>query len=315
MELTRNEILNMIKKIEADDDWDGISAAVQMMRHLEIPPERVSISPKKVVPSDAQTVVLDKRTSGDGWVVDHHTTDSPLKNILAFCENGLTPTSTLVYRLLPEKDETDLFLSATAEITEGLDEHGWKHGSLGELCRKYPKYLQPSPLKSQFVRKEKIYPIADVVALVAMEEPYEALKLGPKLSPRHVADAGDLKAMFNVKLQKRVDEYFEFMENFPTDRFFPMDFDGYAARIGNASDFRFPLPALARMEREFPGNYLLYKGANKGLSVRTYDRQFVETVVRRLGTNVKSYGGRVSWWGISLHNDIGYNKFLEALRN
>ncbi len=309
------QILRTIRRIEADDDWDGISAAVQIMRHFGIPLENVSISSKKVVPSDEQTVVLDKRTSGDGWVVDHHTTQTPLKNVLSFCEDGLTPTSTLVYQLLPEKNQTDLFLSATAEITEGLDEHGWQHGSLRELCRRYPDYLQSSLLKSQFVRREKIYPIADVVALVAMEEPYEALKLGPQLSPRHVASVDDLKVMLNERQQKRVEKYFEFMEDFSTDRFASINVDGYTTRVADAATLEFPLPALARMEREFPENYLLYRGANKGVSVRTYDRQFVETVVRKLGSHVKSYGGRVNWWGIGLHGDIGYDKFLDAVKN
>ncbi|HVA82951.1 MAG TPA: hypothetical protein VNF06_02195, partial [Candidatus Aquilonibacter sp.] len=98
------EALKIITKIEADNDWDGIAAAIIARVEIERLTGRVvpiNVSEAKVVPSDSITLVVDKTTDGDGFVIDHHKGSIVPKNYLAFSNDGTVPSSSLMYKILP----------------------------------------------------------------------------------------------------------------------------------------------------------------------------------------------------------------------
>jgi hypothetical protein len=300
-------ILSSIRKVEADADWDGISAAVQIKMHY--PKVDVRIGNSKEVTSDIHTLVLDQGTKGEGWVVDHHPINAKCKNLLSFCESGEKPTSTLVYNLLPEKNDTDLMLSATAEITDGLYSYGLESGSLKLLSKKDSYYFRDSNRSTQYMVDKEIYAMADIFALISLHIPQAALRVGIEAYESRPKNVEELTALLNKNEAGLVEDYFAFMRNFSEDHFKYYKIDNYDVRIGEARNIgKFSYFALSRMLTKYPGNYILFRG--KRVSMRTNDQKLFDTTVKVLDKNVVSYGGRKGWHGIILKEEMSYRKFL-----
>lgn len=303
-------ILSTINTVEADLDWDGISSAIQIKKHY--PKVRIRISDRKSVPSNEQTLVLDKGTYGNGWVIDHHPINMKSKNLLNFCPSGDTPTGRLTYEALPNKNETDLFLSATAEISDGLYEYGMLHGSIKELLKKKPFYFKRSEKVNQFMVTKEIYLMSDIFCVVANDSPKSALDLGLKLYSEKPRNAKELIKLLNSKESKVVNEYLLFMENFPDDLFEHHKIRSHDVSVADARRIgKFSHIALQRTRTKYPGNYVLFRGDR--ISLRTNDTLLFDVLIEVLGKNVLSYGGRKDWHGIRLKKAMPYTKFLKII--
>lgn len=308
--LDHGVILSQIKKVEADQDWDGISAAVQIKTHF--PEVEIHISDNKLVDSDSETLVLDKGTFGEGWVIDHHPVNMKSKNILHFCPSGDASTGRLTYEILPKKSDNDLFISATAEIADGLYEHGLLHGSLKALQEKEPNYFKKSKKINQFMVEKEIYLMADIFCILSTNMPESALRLGLDSYKSRPSNAEELVGLLTPKALKLVGEYMTFMENFPEDLFEHRKIKFYDVNVADARNIgKFSHVALARTRITYPGNYLLFRGDR--ISVRTNDSLLFDTLVKVMGSHVLSYGGRKEWHGIRLKNKMDYSYFLDLM--
>lgn len=303
-------VLSKIKKVEADNDWDGISSAIQIKHHF--PEIYVRISGEKSVPSDEETLVLDMGTNGMGWVIDHHPINSKSKNLLNFCPSGDVSTGRLTYEVLPEKTAADLFISATSEISDGLYEYGLLHGSLKELSQKEPYYFKKSEKTDQFMIKKEIFVMSDIFSTLAMNMPDSVFKLGAKLYENTPKNTEELKALLSPKEAALVEEYLSFMDAFPENLFKPHKLKSYEISVADARDIgKFSNIALARTRMKYPGNYLLFRGNH--ISLRTPDLTLFETMISVLGDNVRMSGGRKEWHGITLKEEMSYSHFLAIL--
>ena len=303
------QVLSGIKHIEADDDWDGISSALQVKRHY--PSVEINISGSKCPDSTADTLVLDKQTHGDGWVVDHHPASTLPQNVLSFSMDGKICTSSQVYLLLPAKDDTDMFMAAIAEITEGLDSYGLRNGVLRDFLDKYPEYASKSKMGNQYLKPFEIYDMADIIALISNRDQAYALALGERLSPDKVKSADGLIAMLSPEFRNMVKRYFGFIAQ-PTDRFFkPFRIDDHEVMIADSNSMEFPMQALSKALLEHPANYVLLKGDR--VSIRTQNQKLVDDIVKKLGDHVESHGGRVGWYGMILTGNLDYREFLNLL--
>lgn len=310
------EVLSKIKKIETDNDWDGIAAA--LIAQLEIREREgrtvpINVSDAKIIPSDASTLVLDKTTDGDGYVVDHHPGKMAPKQYLAFCSDGTVPASSLMYRMLPKEGRSPakLLLAATGEIMDGLYERGAKDGAVKEAFERMQWLALPSKHKTQFLKTEELYSIADVLGLLTTLDSNRALEVGAKLSLKRIETVEDVISLCDKEQKAFVEKYFGVMENFPYEKFREAKIGKFGVSIAQDNELEFPLPSLARMLTEKPGNYVLFK--SKGLSIRTQDSELVGLIVNRLGDNVASYGGRVGWYGVQFKDSMKYEQFSETV--
>ncbi|MGD0729383.1 MAG: hypothetical protein ABR981_04880 [Candidatus Micrarchaeaceae archaeon] len=305
------KILRSIKTVEADNDWDGISSAAQIKHYF--PDVTVRISGDKIVPSDQSTLVLDKWTNGEGWIVDHHTT-SPYttKNVLLFAESGEIPTSRLVYLLLEKSSNQDLFISSTAEITDDLYRTGLEEGSLSELKARMPNYFEKSKLANQFLKSEEIYTIADMLAIISQELPDYALRLGLSFYERIPNNSEELKEMLNPENRKFIDNYENFMANVDSIKFEELELMGKRVNVLDRREIgKFYLPVLEVVRRKRKGNYILFRG--NAVSVRTRDKQLLEAVLDNLKSVSSGYGGRADAYGIKLKSPMNYEQFKHFL--
>jgi hypothetical protein len=305
-----SDILSSIKTVVVDADWDGISSAIQIKMHY--PHVEIKITNTKKVPSDINTLVIDQGTDGEGWLIDHHPLNGNAKNLLNFCESGELPASTLTYNILPEKNNIDLLLSATAEITDGLYDYGFKHGSLKLLMENQPVYFKNSRLRSQFLMDKEIFIMADIFASLALHMPDSTLRIGLEAYQAQPQSSEELKALLNGNELKLVDDYFAFMENFPENLFQRYLVNGYSIQVANAESIgKFSLFAMERTRAKYPGNYLLLNGSR--ISMRTNDAMLFNTVRTMLDERVLSYGGRKEWHGIRLKEKLDYQEFVSII--
>ncbi|MCW1296438.1 MAG: hypothetical protein OH319_02030 [Candidatus Parvarchaeota archaeon] len=299
---TFREVMSEIKKIDTDDDWDGIGSAAQIVRHFN--GIEVSINHEKGVPSDSHTLILDKDTVGDGWVIDHHPTNKS-RNILILCKEGNKPTATLVYEALPKKDKTDLFIAATAEITDSL------HNICLEKIKKENKDLfKASNYKNQYMREEEIFSIASVLAFLSKRYPYKTLEISKNLNPNKIDSVDSLINLLNNQEKSDVKRFLSYMENF-NPRFDLISIGNYEVKVADEKWFEFPMSSLERMLTENPGNYVFLKGDR--VSIRSNDINFINEVLRRFQPIIESYGGRVNQFGIKLKKTLNYDSFLKIL--
>ncbi|MDE1850940.1 MAG: hypothetical protein KGH54_04080 [Candidatus Micrarchaeota archaeon] len=312
-------ILKEIREIEADDDWDGIAAGLIArevifgLSHRVVP---IRISKEKVVKSTSQTLVIDKTTDGEGWTIDHHRGSVAAKHYLAYSEDGETPSCTLLYRMLPEKYRTDgvLLLAATAEIMDGLYERGEREGAVREVLDRIPTLGAQSGQPNQFLRSQLIYSIADVVALLPTIDKDASIGLGCRLLVSEIRGLTSVRQIIGMCPKSAaavVERYLEFMSHFPSDRFRKIELEGRKVSFAGSEEFEFPMPALARMLREKPGDYVLAR--EDGLSIRTKEPELVDAIARKLGGIVAGYGGRAGWHGMQFKEKIEYQALLEKL--
>lgn len=305
------KILQSIKKVETDDDWDGLSAAIQFKHHH--PKVKVNISEKKTVDSDKRTLVLDKWTEGNGWLVDHHvSSDYKNANVLMFSESGEVPTSRLVYLLLDRKNRVDLFLSATAEITDMLNRSGRKRGSLSELEKVAPGYFVKSKMTNQFLKEEEIFTIADILAIVTREDPKYAFTLGLRFYKRLPKNSLELVKMVDPKTKKLIAEYQDFIKDFDMGLFEEVKILKRKVRIIDRRGIgKFYIPVLEIARRKKVGNYILFRG--KEISIRTNDKKLAKCIFDRLKGISYDQGGRAGAYGAKFKKSIDYNQFKKFL--
>jgi len=313
------QVLGTITKIEADNDWDGIAAAIIARAEIERLTGRmvpINVSEAKVVPSDSTTLVVDKTTDGDGFVIDHHKGSIVPKNYLAFSNDGTVPSSSLMYKILPAegKTPTALLLGATGEIMDGLYARGEKDGCVKEALEKMPYLAGRSAQKNQFFKQEALYPIADILALLPLLGEKEALEIGLRLDAAKIRGVDDILELCDGAQKESVKKYLGFMNNFPYEKFVPSKIGDYDVTVAKEGELEFPMPALAMILREKPGNYLLFKKDGTGMSIRTQEDAFFQEVKAKLGENFKGGGGRAGWYGIQLKEPITYEQFSEKMK-
>ncbi|MDE1869214.1 MAG: hypothetical protein KGH60_04610 [Candidatus Micrarchaeota archaeon] len=332
-------VLSHINKVECDDDLDGIAAGVMFYKYFvgqgkrpkvevrtsgnkiaDPKPNEVLfvISDEKVVPSDEHTLVLDKTTDGDGWVIDHHKSKIVAKNFMAFCEDGTVPTSRLTYMILPEKDDHDLFLSALGTIMDGLAEYSEKDGSIKELTAKYPELRAKSNYLNQFLRQEELYTIGDMVALLPTLNPLDAFKFALWLHLPDIHSVEDVLGLMNSYefggMREFALNYLNVISNPPTEKFVDYTIGGKPVKVVLESEIQpYAMPLLAEELRRAPANYVLVK--DNGLSIRTQDESVYKSVVGIYGELISGSGGRVGWYGAQFKGKIGEQKALELLRS
>ncbi|MGI0100882.1 MAG: hypothetical protein ACREBH_04170 [Candidatus Micrarchaeaceae archaeon] len=302
-------VLSSIKKVEADADWDGISAAVQVKRNF--PEVDIKISDQKDVPSDISTLVLDKGTYGDGWVVDHHPSSVNCRNIFRFCPNGEVPTSTLIYNTLQKRDEQGLMLSASAEISDGLYEYGSAHGSLKALYGAYPNYFKRSRSHSQCMVDKEIYVMADIFSVLSFNMPQSAFRIGLDVYDSKPKDSAGLVSLLQNDEKKLISEYFSFMDG-NIDMFRQHRLLGREVLVGDGTKTsRFAYAALGKALVNRPGNYMLFMGDK--MSVRTDDSGLFDLILERLNGKVSASGGRMGWYGLKFSERMSYGELMGRL--
>lgn len=293
--------------IFADNDWDGIAGTAIWKRHSDRP---VVVARTKLVHSQAGDLVIDVGTDGDGFVVDHHCRLIPPKNPLRFAENGIPCSGRLVYELMVEDgvaDETDLILSATAEVVEGLFRRG--EGSFGELSARdlavFRKTVevanQHSPAPSSF-----LFALADVLGLVSEIRPEEALRIAIEVIPT-LQSWDQFIGSLDPESRAATDRYFRYMSAFCLP-------SGKARNVGgtrfmelniSTSEMVFAPQILTRVHRLLIGeNLLAFRG--QCVSLRTRSREAVEWLFRRLGDLADGWGGRCDRWGIHLVRQLTF---------
>ena len=305
------KILTSIKLVESDDDWDGISSAAQVKFHFLT--VKVTLSPNKIVESDSTTLVLDKRTNGKGWVIDHHTTSPHDKaRLLCFSTSGEVPTSRLTYLTLNKRLDADLFLSATAEITDELYRKGLDSGSLGELRIRAPYYFQQSPVSNQYLKDGEIYSMADVLDIISAYNSAYAFELALSFYKSLPKSFEELIGMLDADKKEHIEAYRKFINEFDFSYFETIDFAGREILMMDSGKIgKFYVPILSIARRKKPGNYILFKG--KKASLRTNDLQLVDLVLKKLESIIINSGGRAGSYGILLKDGITYEKFKELL--
>ena len=308
--------LAKITKIESDNDWDGVAAAIIAQSEIH---ERwgrivpVNLSGAKVVQSDSTTLILDKTTDGNGVVVDHHRSSVVAKNYLSFNEDGTIPASSLMYRMLPKEDKSldRLLLAATGEIMDGFYDRGARDGAVREAIERMPWLAAPSLHPNQYLRPQEICSIADVLALLPTISLQKSFEVGSKLVAEKIRTSEDVISLCDEELRTSVKKYFEFMDNFPYDRFRRAKIGDFDVRVAREDELEFPMPALGRILVEKPGNYIVFKP--DGLSIRTNKEELVDKIVKRLGDDVASYGGRAGAYGVQFKERITYEQFEKAV--
>jgi len=306
-----NKILKSIKTVETDDDWDGISAAVQFKHYY--PKANVIISGKKTIKSNNSTLVLDKGTKGKGWMVDHHVTnDYKGKNVLLVSRTGEVPTSRLICLLINRKEKVDLFISATAEITDMLHRNATERGSINELAKIAPGYFIRSKLGNQFLKDEEIYTIADILAIVTKEDPEYVFKLGLKFYKKLPKNSTELVKMLDQKNRKVIASYQKFIKDFETGHFDEIKILKTKVRVVDRRGLgKFYRSVMEIARRKHIGNYILFGG--KEISIRTKDKKLVKYIFGRMKSISYDQGGRAGAYGMKFKKNIDYNQFKKFL--
>lgn len=305
------QILRSIRRVEADNDWDGVSAAVQVKYHY--PKVEVNLSSDKIVASDQHTLVLDKATQGNGWVVDHHTTN-PYKdeNVLLFSTSGEIPTSRLTYIALGRRDDTGLFVSATAEITDTLHRSGASIGSIKELSRIAPYYFVDSKVKNQFLKNEEIYSMADILSIITDKRPNYAFRLGLRFYRNLPRNLDQLMDMLDAPNRMLVNRYREFVNNFSAKNVDEVSISGKPVKVIDRRGIgEFYVPAFEMMRRMDHGNYVIFKG--NAASIRTSDKELAGKIIKRFESVTYGYGGRAGSFGIRFNTVMRYDRFKSML--
>lgn len=309
--LDAEKILTSIKLVESDDDWDGVSSAAQVKFHF--PSVEVNISPEKLVKSDSTTLVLDKRTDGQGWIIDHHTTSPHDKTrLLCFSTSGEIPTSRLTYLTLNKRLDADLFLSATAEVTDELYRKGLDSGSLAELRIRAPYYFQPSTITNQYLKDGEIYSIADMLDILSANDWKYAFQLALGFYQKLPKSSDELIGMLEPEKKEYIDGYRKFIDQFDFSYFETVDLSGKEILMMDSGKIgKFYVPILSIARRKKPGNYILFKG--KKASLRTNDLELVEQVLKKLQSIIIDSGGRAGSYGMLLKDGITYEQFKNLL--
>jgi hypothetical protein len=305
------KLLRRIEKVETDDDWDGVSSAVQIKFHF--PGVKVNISAEKTVESSPGTLVLDKWTSGSGLIVDHHPTNHyEVANVLSFSKSGEIPTSRLVYMLLNKRLDADLFLSATAEVADGLYRTAMKNGSLSELHVRAPHYFLQSKIANQFLKEEEIYAMTDMMTIITKENPEYALRIGLNFYKSLPKTAEELRDSLDSEHKRLIDKYKKFVRDFDFKDFDRLEILGRKVRvIDRRGAGRFYVPLLEIARRKEYGNYILFKG--KHISIRTNDSILLKAIFDRLDGVVIDRGGRAGAYGAKLRENMDYGHFRKLI--
>jgi hypothetical protein len=305
------KILKDIKTVETDNDWDGISSAAQVKFHF--PKVKVNITVRKIVESDTNTLVLDKMTSGEGWTIDHHTTNAHEKaRLLCFSKSGEIPTGRLTYLTLDKRLDADLFLSATTEITDELYRKGLDSGSLYELHKRFPYYFKHTTIPNQFLKDGEIYSMADILDIVASYDTDYAFKLALRFYKKLPKDSEELIGMLNLHNKKLIESYRKFIEEFDFGYFETIGVAGREILMLDSEKIgKFHIPILGIARRKKPGTYILFKGIRA--SLRTSDLELAEIVFKKLHSILVSKGGRAGSYGMLLKDGITYEQFKKLL--
>lgn len=306
------EILKTIRRVKTDDDWDGISAGAQVKFHF--PKVEVTITGKKFVSSNPTTLVLDKGTNDDGWIIDHHTSNPYTnRNVLGFSTSGEAPTSRVTYVVLDKRLDADLFLSATAEVTDDLYRTGMDKGSLNELATRMPHYFNKSKLKNQFLKEGIVYSMADILAIVSRDDPEHAFRLGLRFYERLPKDSDELTDMLDSHNRRLVERYKKFMREFKLSSFEEVEVHGRKVMMMDRRGIgEFYVPVLTIARRAKPGNYILFKG--KEVSIRTNDSALLNFMTDRLKDVSYDHGGRAGSYGAKFKESMTYGQFKELIR-
>jgi len=308
-----HEILGKIRRVETDNDWDGVSAAAQLKTHF--PKMEVRISGEKSVPSDERTLVLDKATSGTGWLIDHHpdSLEGTKAKVMYFSEDGEVPTSRLVYIAIGKGRLADMFLSATAEISDGLNWTGSKSGSLRLLQEKMPEYSKTSGSSNQFLTDQEIYTMTDALVLISKKNPKYALELGMGFYGALPRSMGELSNILDSSSTELIGRYREFISGFSfTDFDNATLFGSKVTLIDGMKIGEFQNSALAMTKRRRIGNYVMFRGSS--VSIRTDDNELFESIAAKLSDVSKGHGGRAGWYGITLKHKMAFEQFRELIR-
>jgi hypothetical protein len=308
-----HEILGKIRRVETDNDWDGVSAAAQLKTHF--PKMEVRISGEKSVPSDERTLVLDKATSGTGWLIDHHpdSLEGTKAKVMYFSEGGQVPTSRLVYIAIGKGRLADIFLSATAEISDGLNWTGSKSGSLRLLQEKMPEYSKTSGSSNQFLTDQEIYTMTDVLSLIAEKNPKYALELGMSFYGALPRNMDQLSNILDSSSTELVGRYREFINSFSFTDFDNTKLFGRKVTLIDGTKIgEFQNSALEMTKRRRIGNYVMFRGPS--VSIRTGDHQLFKSITAKLDDVSKGHGGRAGWYGITLKHEMEFEQFRQLIR-
>ena len=307
------EILQTITLVESDNDWDGISSAAQVKFHF--PEVKVNLTGHKVVDSDSKTLVLDKKTTGSGWIIDHHTTSKHDKaKLLCYSTSGELPTSRLTYLALNKKLDGDLFLSATAEVTDELYRKGLESGSLGELKVRAPYYFKQSAISNQYLKDGEIYSIADILDIVSSYGVEYAFELALSFYKKAPKSSAELIEMLDSRNKELIEGYRAFIRDFDFSYFETMEIAGKEVFIIESEKIgKFFVPLLGIARRKKFGNYILFKGLRA--SLRTSDSALADAVFKKLESVLKDHGGRAGSYGMLFKEEVSYEHFKKLLNS
>lgn len=291
-----------IERVVTDNDWDGLSAALQVLRHF--PDLELFIDTTKSPSSTRLDLVLDLQTSGDGWVIDHHPRPCTPQRPFIYRPEGYPCTSRLVTEWLETDHWLDLFFSATAEIVEGVPhpEDGYK--SLQQLRDVAPWLFVQTQYVSQHDRRELVYLLADLLAVACQHDVNQV----PELVAAAVHQGMTVDSFINCAqegMQEKLWGYTIFMRDFSVPNMPEVQIDGHAFQLTSHDQDWAPFSpqALDRIQLRRPGVQLIMF-RERGLCVRTTNPDIIATAAERLGDIVGGYGGRGDRWALGCRRPL-----------
>ncbi|MGI0100439.1 MAG: hypothetical protein ACREBH_01830 [Candidatus Micrarchaeaceae archaeon] len=332
------DILDSVRVIKTDDDWDGVSSAAQLKSYIRDDGIKVEISPKSPVYADSHTIVLDKRfrINSRGALIDHHQPmlKHPNLNILLFADNNI-PTSRLVCLVLDQCGYGNrlprLFLSATAEITDGFHREGEIEGSISELRAMSDKaetqYFRPAKYANLTGWETEIFVMADVLNMIAKKNPEYAFDIALEFCKSPPRDIKDLVNMLNKNNADLVQKFAGCLSRFDYGSFDDVTVNGKRIKLlDNRRAGGFGRYVIEKVRRIVPANYMLFRGAEANMRVRDIEQDsglvlLIRNALAEKGLLVNSRGrlqgtnrGAAAAYAFKFNNEVGYEYFKGLLR-